>query len=149
MSGKPSSIFPPHIASLKHLSKLQSQYPQAHPVIFDKMKSFYKAVPKGNAPTVDPAGLGPIGKYRYKYLRPGHTSVWPLLHIGIGVIVAYYIVDRHAKGTCSGRGARPPATRNGTDTLQALLLPPESSTKYNAAPLCFINHTLWTRFLAS
>lgn len=98
MSAKPSSVFPPFIASLKHLSKMSSQYPQSHPVIFDKMKRFYKNVPKGAAPSVNVESLGPMQRYKHKFLRPGKTSPWPLLHITMGVIVSYYIVDRHAKG---------------------------------------------------
>jgi hypothetical protein len=42
-------MIPPRVSSLKEIGKLQSRYAQAHPTLFNRMKVFYKNIPKGNA----------------------------------------------------------------------------------------------------
>jgi F-type H+-transporting ATPase subunit f len=83
-----TSLIPPNVSSLKEIGKLQSAYPQAHPEIFSKMKSFYARIPKGPAPLVQRTGL--YNSYRAKYLEK--NTFMPILHfIGVMLPVGYYL----------------------------------------------------------
>ncbi|KAI9205701.1 uncharacterized protein BJ171DRAFT_501210 [Polychytrium aggregatum] len=82
------SIFPPNISSLKELGRLQSSYPQAHPELFNKMKSFYQNIPKG--PKQASAAKTFWGRYYENYIAK--DSFVPVLHfIGLMVPVGFYI----------------------------------------------------------
>lgn len=91
-SNQSSQLFPPEVTSLRALGKFQSQYPQAHPVIFNKMKSFYQNVPKGPGATVDVTNLGVAGRYYQRYFSRGNESKTPLLHfIAFVVSIGVYL----------------------------------------------------------
>ncbi|KAJ3012421.1 hypothetical protein HKX48_006290 [Thoreauomyces humboldtii] len=77
-----TSLIPPNVSSLKELGKLQSAYPQAHPEIFQKMKSFYKEIPKGNRK--ETASTTFWGRYYEKYIAK--DSFVPVLHF-LGVMI--------------------------------------------------------------
>ncbi|KAI9105756.1 hypothetical protein DFS34DRAFT_575262 [Phlyctochytrium arcticum] len=83
-----STIIPPNVSSLKELGKLQSAYPQAHPDIFNKMKNFYKHIPKGSRQQV--ASNTFWGRYYERYMAK--DSFVPFLHfLGIMIPTGYYI----------------------------------------------------------
>ncbi len=91
-AGASSSYLPPPVASLKEIGKLESKYPQAHPELFSKMKTFYQRVPKGEAPVVKRQGFW--GQYYDTYFESGPHSkgLWPVLHfIGVMVPLGYYL----------------------------------------------------------
>ncbi|KAJ1562669.1 hypothetical protein HK096_005830 [Nowakowskiella sp. JEL0078] len=87
-----ASLIPPNISSLKELGKLESQYPQAHPELFAKMKSFYANIPKGPSQKVLVNTFA--GRYYEKYIEG--SSAAPVLHflaifVGIGYTLQYFV----------------------------------------------------------
>ncbi|KAI9006024.1 hypothetical protein HDU85_003463 [Gaertneriomyces sp. JEL0708] len=82
------SIFPPSISGLGQLGKLTSSYPQAHPTLFNRMKVFYKNIPKGQAQPFTPKTIWQ--RYHARYIAT--SSPKPLLHfLGVMVPTGYYI----------------------------------------------------------
>ncbi|KAJ3417378.1 hypothetical protein HDV05_004843 [Chytridiales sp. JEL 0842] len=83
-----TSIIPPNVSSLKEIGKLQSQYPQAHPEIFAKMKTFYARIPKG--PKAVTKSTTMWGRYKENYFEK--NTFMPVLHfIGVMIPVGYYL----------------------------------------------------------
>ncbi len=83
-----SSLLPPQVASLKEIGKLSSNYPQAHPVLFKKMKYFYQTIPKGAAPVLKRTTFW--GRYYQKYFE--RDTLMPIVHfVGVLLPVGYYL----------------------------------------------------------
>ncbi|KAI8800149.1 hypothetical protein BJ742DRAFT_92494 [Cladochytrium replicatum] len=89
-----TSIIPPNVSSLKEIGKLQSQYPQAHPELFAKMKSFYARVPKGTVEKRPATGL--LSKYYEAYHEK--DSLMPIAHFVIAMVVFGYTVQYYVIG---------------------------------------------------
>lgn len=84
------SIFPPDIASLRNLQKIESKYPQAHPVLFERMKSLYENIPKGEAPKKNLSNLNFVARYFEHHGTPGNESMKPVIHwFAIVVTIGY------------------------------------------------------------
>ena len=83
-----TSLIPPNVASLKEIGRLQSQYPHAHPEIFGRLKTLYKALPKGAVEYKEPTTFG--GWYYEKYVEKG--SFMPIAHVIMVLVpIGYYI----------------------------------------------------------
>ncbi|KAJ3087540.1 hypothetical protein HK102_010836 [Quaeritorhiza haematococci] len=83
-----TSLLPPNVSSLKELGKLSSTYPQAHPELFARMKTFYGRIAKG--PKVQTTSNTFWGRYYDNYIAK--DSFVPILHfIGVMIPIGYYL----------------------------------------------------------